>query len=49
MLQKKQDTMVPTRVARDPFALFRQMTSDFDRMFGEPFFPVAGVPGIRNA
>ena len=38
MLQKKQEAIVPPRVARDPFALFRQMTSDFDRMFGEPFF-----------
>lgn len=38
MLQKKQEAIVSPRVARDPFALFRQMTSDFDRMFGEPFF-----------
>jgi HSP20 family protein len=37
MLQKKQDALVPPRAAGDPFALLRQMTTEFDRMFGEPF------------
>jgi HSP20 family protein len=46
MLQKKQDAIVPPRVARDPFALLRQMTSDFDRMFGEPFFAPPSFRGL---
>ena len=39
MLQKKQEAIVSPRAARDPFALLRQMTNEFDRMFGEPFSP----------
>ena len=35
MSDKKQDTLVPTRGARDPFALLRQMTSELDRAFEE--------------
>ena len=33
MSEKKQSTLVPTRAARDPFALLRQMTSELDRAF----------------
>jgi HSP20 family protein len=35
MLEKKQDTMVPARIARDPLSFFRQMTSEFDRVFDD--------------
>jgi HSP20 family protein len=33
MSEKKQTTLVPTRGARDPFSLLRQMTSELDRAF----------------
>ena len=39
MLQKKQETIAPPRATRDPFALLRQMTNEFDRMFGDPIWP----------
>jgi HSP20 family protein len=45
MSDKKQTTLVPPRGARDPFALLRQMTSEFDRAFeGWPSFrwPLVG-------
>jgi HSP20 family protein len=35
MFEKKQGTLVPTRSGRDPFALLRQMTSEFDRAFDD--------------
>jgi HSP20 family protein len=40
MSEKKQDTLVPTRGGRDPFALLRQMTSELDRAF-------EGWPSLR--
>ncbi len=46
MLQKKQEAVVSPRATRDPFALIRQMTSEFDRMFGEPFFPSPAFRGF---
>jgi HSP20 family protein len=49
MLQKKQEAIVPPRAAREPFALLRQMTNEFDRMFGEPFFsPSFPSPSFRG-
>ena len=33
MSEKKQGPLVPTRSARDPFSLLRQMTSELDRVF----------------
>jgi HSP20 family protein len=33
MSEKRHSTLVPTRGARDPFALLRQMTSELDRAF----------------
>ena len=41
MFLKKQESMVPPPAARDPFALLRQMTNEFDRMFGDPFYPAS--------
>jgi HSP20 family protein len=39
MSEKKENTLVPTRGTRDPFALLRQMTSELDRAFeGWPSF-----------
>jgi HSP20 family protein len=48
MLQKKQDAIVPPRAARDPFTLLRQMTSEVDRMFGEPFWPSPSFRGFAT-
>jgi HSP20 family protein len=48
MLQKKQDALVTARGAPDPFALLRQMTSEFDRLFGEPFFASNQWPSFRT-
>ncbi len=35
MSEQKKTELVPTRVARDPFALMRQMTSEFDRVLSD--------------
>jgi HSP20 family protein len=46
MSEQKQSTLVPSRSARDPFALLRQMTSELDRAFEDwPTFrwPTPGV------
>jgi HSP20 family protein len=37
MAPKRETELVPTRALRDPLALMREMTSDFDRMFAEPW------------
>lgn len=42
----KKDALV-TRGARDPFALLRQMTSEFDQLFGEPFFAANRWPAFK--
>jgi HSP20 family protein len=46
MTDKKQDALV-ARGARDPFSLLRQMTSEFDQLFGEPFFAANRWPTFR--
>lgn len=49
MSEKKQGTLVSTRVARNPFSLLRQMTSELDRVFDDwpslprPFFGLAAT------
>jgi HSP20 family protein len=40
-------SLVRKGAARDPFALFRQMTSDFDRMFDESAWPSFRWPLAR--
>jgi HSP20 family protein len=35
MFEKKPSTLVPTRSSHDPFALLRQMTSEFERAFDD--------------
>lgn len=37
MALKKDTGLVPARAFRDPFTALRQMTSDFDRFFEDPF------------
>lgn len=40
MAPRKEDTaMTPTRFGRDPFGALRQVASEFDRLFDEPFWP----------
>jgi HSP20 family protein len=47
MLVKK-ETEVARRVPRDPFALLRDMTAEFDRMFNEPAWPSFHWPLLRT-
>jgi HSP20 family protein len=37
MSSRKEISLTPTRGSRDPLGLLRQMTSEFERMFDEPF------------
>jgi len=46
MTPKKETELVPSRLVRDPFALMREMTSDFDRFFGEPTRPFFRWPSL---
>jgi HSP20 family protein len=48
MAPKKETELVPTRLLRDPFALMREMTSDFDRLFGEWPRPFSRWPEQRR-
>jgi HSP20 family protein len=38
MSSRKETSLTQNRSARDPFGLLRQMTSEFDRVFDEPFW-----------
>jgi HSP20 family protein len=46
MAPKKETELVPSRSVRDPFALMREMTSEFDRFFGEPTRPFLRWPSL---
>ena len=52
-MAETRQTAMTTRDARDPFALLRQMTSELDRVFDEPFFnfrwPALHVPAAPTA
>ncbi len=39
MKDKKEAALVPARDLRDPFGLLRQMTTELDRVFDDPFWP----------
>jgi HSP20 family protein len=43
-LFRKEPAAITTRLARDPFAMLRRMTTDMDRLFGEPFFGAVAWP-----
>lgn len=47
MFTKKETGLARQAVARDPFALLRQMTSDFDRMFEGTTWPAFRWPALR--
>jgi HSP20 family protein len=48
MAPKKETELVPSRFFGDPFALMRDMTSEFDRWFGEPARPFFRWPSLRR-
>jgi HSP20 family protein len=48
MAPRKETELVPSRVIRDPFALMRDMTSEFDRIFGEYPRPFFRWPSLRR-
>jgi len=48
MAPKKETELAPSRFVRDPFALMREMTSEFDRMFGESARPFFRWPSLRR-
>jgi HSP20 family protein len=48
MAPKKETELVPSRFFGDPFALMRDMTSEFDRWFGEPTRPFSRWPSLRR-
>ena len=44
MFGRKETSLAPSRLSRDPFTLLRQMTSELDRVFDEPAWPSFGFP-----
>jgi HSP20 family protein len=48
MAPKTETELVPGRAFGDPFALMREMTSEFDRLFGEPARPFLRWPSRRR-
>jgi HSP20 family protein len=48
MAPKKETELVPSRFFGDPFALMRDMTSEFERWFGEPPRPFFRWPSLRR-
>lgn len=47
MASRKETSLAPSRPERDPFTLLRQMTSELDRVFEEPFWPSFRWPSLR--
>jgi HSP20 family protein len=48
MATKKETALTPVGLVRDPFAMLRQMTSELDRMFDQPAWPLFGGPSLRT-
>jgi HSP20 family protein len=48
MAEKTEVTRAPARAAYDPFALLRQMTTELDRAFDEPFWPTFRFPTMKS-
>ena len=46
-MSEKKQALAPTRAARDPFSLLRQMTSELDRVFDD--WPSFRLPSVRAA
>lgn len=47
MAEKKETAMAQRRAVRDPFTLFRQMTSELDRVFEQPLATAFRWPSLR--
>ena len=47
MSLQKHTPLAPPATYRDPFTMLRQMTSDFDRMFGLPTWPSFSTPAAQ--
>jgi len=47
-MAKKDIALTPATVARDPFAVLRQMTSQLDRMFEAPAWPLFATRAIAE-
>jgi HSP20 family protein len=39
MSSRKETSLTPARISRDPFGLVRRLTSELDRIFDEPLWP----------
>jgi len=48
MAPRKETGLMPSRLVHDPFTLMREMTSDLDRMFHEPSWPLWRWPSLRT-
>lgn len=48
MLTKRETRLTPSATGHDPFTMLRQMTSEFDRIFGEAGWPSFGWPSLIN-
>jgi HSP20 family protein len=48
MAPRKETSLVPGRLARDPFALMREMTAELDRVFDEFIAPSLRLPLFRR-
>jgi HSP20 family protein len=48
MAEKKETAVARGRAVRDPFALLRQMTSELDRVFEQPFGRAFRWPSLRT-
>ena len=49
MLMKKQTGLARAAAAREPFAMLRQMASEFDRLFDEATWPSFRFPAFEGA
>jgi HSP20 family protein len=47
MTEKKEVILAPARAARDPFAVLRQMATELDRAFDEPFWSSFRLPAMK--
>jgi HSP20 family protein len=47
-MSTRKESAIARPDARDPFTLLRQMTSEFDRFFGEPALPLFRWPSLRS-
>jgi HSP20 family protein len=49
MFSRKETSLTPARISTHPLALLRQMTSEFDRVFDDQFWPSFRRPSLAFA